>query len=70
MVFVFIDEDVYEYVRITVYGKQINEVKTVKTNCSYDEKELFDFMKNRVDEINESLRKFDEILDTDDLYEE
>ena len=57
------DEDVYEYVRITVYGKQINEVKTVKTNCSYDEKELFDFMKNRVDEINESLDKFDKILE-------
>ena len=56
-------EDVYEYIRITVYGKQINEVKTVKTNCSYDEKELFDFMKNRVDEIMEDLRKFDEILE-------
>lgn len=63
-------ENIYEYVRITVYGKQINEIKTIKTNCSYDEKELFDFMKNRVDKINESLRKFDEILDTDDLYEE
>ena len=56
------DEDVYEYVRITVYGKQINEVKTVKTNCSYDDKELFDFMKNRVDELMESLGKF-EILE-------
>lgn len=58
-----IDEDVYEYVRITVYGKKINEVKIVKTNCSYDEKELFDFMKNRVDEIMESLGKFDKILE-------
>ena len=58
-----IGEDIYEYIRITVYGKQINEVKTVKTNCSYDEKELFDFMKNRVDEINESLDKFDKILE-------
>lgn len=57
------DEDVYEYVRITVYGKRINEVKTVKTNCSYDEKELFDFMKNRVDERMEDLRKFDKILE-------
>ncbi|MBQ5563883.1 MAG: hypothetical protein IIT39_10910 [Clostridia bacterium] len=56
------DEDVYEYVRITVYGKQINEVKTVKTNCSYDDKELFDFMKNRVDELMESLGEF-EILE-------
>ena len=64
------DEDVYEYVRITVYGKQINEVKIVKTNCSYDEKELFDFMKNRVDEKMESLRKFDEGLDKEDLIEE
>ena len=57
------EDDVYEYVRITVYGKQINEIKTVKTNCSYDEKELFEFMKNRVDEIMESLDKFDEILE-------
>ena len=57
------DEDVYEYIRITIYGKQINEVKTVKTNCSYDEKELFEFMKNRVDEIIKSLSKFDEILE-------
>lgn len=56
------DEDVYDYIRITVYGKKINEVKTVKTNCSYDEKELFDFMKNRVDELMESLGKF-EILE-------
>ena len=36
---------------------------TVKTNCSYDEKELFEFMKNRVDEIIKSLSKFDEILE-------
>jgi hypothetical protein len=64
------DEDIYEYVRITVYGKQINEVKTVKTNCSYDEKELFDFMKNRVDEKIENLKKFDEGLDIDDFYYE
>lgn len=63
-------EDIYEYVRITVYGEQINEIKTVKTNCSYDEKELFEFMKNRVDEIMNSLSKFDEILNNDDLYEE
>ena len=63
-------EDVYEYVRITVYGKKINEVKTVKTNCSYDEKELFEFMKNRVNEKMESLDKFDEMLNNDDLYEE
>ena len=64
------DEEVYEYIRITVYGKQINEVKTVKTNCSYDEKELFDFMKKRVDEKMESLDKFDEMLNNDDLYKE
>lgn len=64
------DEDVYEYVRITVYGKQINEVKTVKTNCSYDEKELFDFMKNRVDEQMESLDKFDKIKILEDFEEE
>ena len=56
------DEEVYEYIRITVYGKKINEVKKVKTNCSNDEKELFEFMKNRVDEIMDSLSKFDEIL--------
>ena len=64
------DEEVYEYIRITVYGKQINEVKKVKTNCSNDEKELFEFMKNRVNEKMESLDKFDEMLNNDDLYEE
>lgn len=60
------DEEVYEYIRITVYGKQINEVKTVKTNCSYNEKELFDFMKKRVDEKMESLDKFDEMLNLEE----
>lgn len=64
------DEDVYEYVRITVYGKQIDEVKTVKTNCLYDEKELFEFMKNRVDEQMESLDKFDKIKILEDFEEE
>ena len=64
------DEDVYKYVRITVYGKQINEVKTVKTNCLYDNKELFDFMKNRVDELMESLGKFDKIKILEDFEEE
>jgi hypothetical protein len=38
--------------------------------CSYDEKELFDFMKNRVDEKIESLKKIDEGLDIDDFYYE
>ena len=47
----------------------INEVKKVKTNCSNDEKELFEFMKNRVNEKMESLDKFDEMLNNDDLYE-
>lgn len=42
----------------------------MKTNCSNDEKELFEFMKNRVGEQMESLDKFDKIKILEDFKEE